>query len=561
MIRPGPSRDLTQRGTRRRIGNLGRVPAPLRRLVLASGVALTLAGCTTSSGPAPTDPVSASAGSGSNSGSHATSPSASRAATVAATPTVSKIKFANCTQQIASSLPAAQADRVNRLSFGCGRVSVPLDYRQPGGRMLQLYVVKVHDTSQVKRTGSLLVNPGGPGGSGVELAINLGVEVSDDLLAHFDLIGFDPRGVFLSGPLRCISDRDKDRLIGADPDVRTAAGLAEAKRLTGAVATACATKYGTGLPYYNTEATARDMDVVRQGAGDQKMNYLGFSYGTRLGAVYAHLFPGRIRSFVLDGAVDPIATDLVTAERQVRGFEGAFDQFAADCLRRAPCRPLGNPRRAVEALVVKADRRPLRSSDTSDPRTATGAYVLGAAIAALYDQGKWKSLGEALMSAQKGDAKGLFALTDQYNERDQKGHYSNVLDANTTINCNDSRTDPTDRQVQAAATSWAAEYSLFGLSAAAGLLTCQQWQPDRHPVPPVTAHGSKPILVLGTVHDPATPYAAAGVLARALTTGVLLSWNGEGHTAYPKTDCIRHAVDAYLISLTVPPPHTVCAAQ
>ncbi len=440
------------------------------------------------------------------------------------------------------------------MTFSCGKVGVPLDYSRPTGKALQLFVVKVHSKSQkpADRIGSLLVNPGGPGGSGVNLAAGLVSALSDTLLDHFDLVGFDPRGVGLSQPVQCITDKEKDQLAAADPDPRTAAGRAAARAGSVAAVRSCVATYGSGLAHFNTDETARDMDLIRQSLGEPKLNYLGFSYGTRLGAVYAHEFPTHLRAAVLDGAVDPVADELTTDERQTKAFEDAFDQFAADCVKRPACAVLGNPRQVVEALIASADKTPIRSSKKGETRSATGGIVTIAVVSALYDQGEWAPLGNALIAAGRGDSAQLFSLADGYLERDADGHYANILDANLAINCNDSRLKVTDALVAAQASKWVAKYPIFGRNAAASLYSCYSWQASEHPLPPATAPTAPPILVIGTVHDPATPYAAAGVLARTLGRATVLSWDGEGHTAYPKTSCIKTKVDSYLITDRVP---------
>src|SRR3954453_4763688 len=203
--------------------------------------------------------------------------------------------FSDCSSQFQAAIGGSKA---KRMAFSCGKLAVPLDYAKPAGTSIQLFVLKVHLKSQaaMDRLGSLLVNPGGPGGSGVNLAAGLVNALSDTIFDHFDLVGFDPRGVGLSQPLQCIPDREKDRLAAADPDVRTAAGRTQARTISQAVVKACTTKYGSGLAQYNTEETARDMDLIRQAVGDARLNYLGFSYGTRLGAAYAHEFPDNIRA-------------------------------------------------------------------------------------------------------------------------------------------------------------------------------------------------------------------------------------------------------------------------
>jgi len=445
------------------------------------------------------------------------------------------------------------------MEFSCGKLAVPLDYSKPTGTKINLFVVKVHSTKQrvADRVGSLLVNPGGPGVSGINLAAGLVDDLSDQIFDHFDLVGFDPRGVGLSTPLNCISDHQKDQFLALDPDVRTPAGRNLARSSADAIARGCVAKYGTALAHYNTEETARDMDLIREAVGDSKLNYLGFSYGTRLGAAYAHQFPTKIRAAVLDGAVDPVAPELTTDERQIKAFEDAFNQFAADCLKRAACATIGNPRSVVTALIKQADKAPLPSSKVGETRKATGGIVTIAVLYALYDQSEWKDLGDALLAARKGDAAGLFILADQYNERDpDTGHYSNVQDANLAVNCNDSTLAVTDALVARVGTQWIAKYPIFGATAAASLYACHAWPKSGHPLPPASAPGAPPILVIGTVHDPATPYAAAGVLAKAIGTGVLLSWDGEGHTAYPKTRCITTKVDSYLVTAKVPVGNT-----
>jgi pimeloyl-ACP methyl ester carboxylesterase len=441
------------------------------------------------------------------------------------------------------------------MDFSCGKLAVPLDYAKPHGVTVVLFVVKIHLKKQnaADRIGSLLVNPGGPGVSGIRLALSLVSTLSDTLLQRFDLVGFDPRGVGLSSPLECISDSQKDRLSAQDLDVRTAAGRAEARKTSASIAQGCIAKYGSALGHFNTEETAHDMDLIRESLGDSKLNYLGYSYGTRLGAAYAHQFPTRIRVAVLDGAVDPVASELTTDERQVSAFEAAFDQFAADCMRRPACSALGNPRKAVESLIQSANASPLKSSALREKRLATGGIVTTAVVAALYDARDWPVLGNALVAAQAGDAKQVFALADQYNRRDaETGHYTNILDANLAVSCNDSSLQITDALVAAKAREWIPKYPIFGKNAAASLYGCQAWPKSGHPLPSVSAPGAPPILVIGTVHDPATPYAAARVLAKALGSGVLLSWNGEGHTAYPKTTCITSKVNAYLVTGALP---------
>ncbi len=467
-----------------------------------------------------------------------------------------KIKFADCTTQVTATIPASNALRLSRLTYFCGRVSVPVDWARPAGRQIQLYVLKVHDNTQLKPTGDLIVNPGGPGQSGVQEAINLSLTVSDRLLRAFDVVGFDPRGVFLSDPVSCIANTTKDALYAADPDVGTAAGLAAAQKLARTVGAACTTKYGTDLQYIDTMSTARDMDRVRTAVGDPSLNYLGYSYGTVLGAAYAHLHPATVRAMVLDGAVLPDADPVAAGAQQAASLERAFAQFASACPHSPTCRALANPRTALPALIARADRSPIPARGSG--RRATGGLILAAVVASLYTPASWPQLGSALVQARDGDAAAVLALADSYTGRDASGRYSQSLDAQTTIMCNDTGTRPSDSRIRATARGWERKYPIFGRNAAAALVMCQQWRTPRHPIGPVSANLSTPALVVGTVHDPVTPYASATTLARELTSATVLGWNGEGHTAYPQTTCIQHAVDDYLIALTVPASNTLC---
>jgi pimeloyl-ACP methyl ester carboxylesterase len=476
-----------------------------------------------------------------------------------ASSTVSKIAFSDCSKLLNVNALNLPAKRAKTLQFSCGKLSVPLDYNDPSGRKINIQVLKVHDTTQAKKIGDLLMNPGGPGVPGLTLPLDLLSTLSDSIIDNFDLIGFDPRGVELSSPITCISDAEKDSLVAADPDIRTPAAFAQTKAQQAAIATECSAKYGAALADYNTVFTAMDMEQIRLALGDPQLNYLGFSYGTELGAVYAHLYPKTIRVAVLDGAVDPTTTPIQSAASQMQGFESAFDQFAADCKTRPSCAVLGDPRQVVYQLVAKANATPIKSSKPGETRSATGGVVLYGVLYALYDQKSWTDLGDALVQAQKGDSQGLFALSDSYNERQDNGAYTNSIDATTTIQCNDSPTGPTDAEILATATQWATQFPMFGLWNAQSLFSCQSWQPNRTVPPTESAVGSAPILVVGGTHDPATPYQGAVNLAKVLTTGEVLTWQGFGHTAYAQgSSCIDAAVNTYLVDAKMPAAGTVC---
>src|SRR5215207_6209287 len=517
-----------------------------RSLLAVLAAALTAAGCTS---------LSTVEGSGRYAGDPV--PGAPAPTTAApAQPTISPLTFDDCTSVIAPQIKDAEGgDRP--LAFGCGKMRVPLDYRSPATKSIDLYVIRVRLAGQQKRIGSLVVNPGGPGGSGLDAAIGLGLTLPTDLLRRFDVVGFDPRGVGLSSPIDCIPDPVKERAVKLDPDARDAAAYQAQVQVAKEVSQACVSRYGDDLQHYNTEETARDLDLVRQAVGDPKLTYLGYSYGTRLGAVYAQLFPKRVRALVLDGAVDPRAGEVAGAQLQAAGFEKAFDQFAAECrARRAACLIGPDPRASVMRVLAKARQAPIPGARG---RKATAGHVFLAVVAALYDRGTWPELESAIAEAGSGNSTGALALADRYSERDAKGEFSNLVDANTAVNCADTGEKVPEATVRTTLAAWRTKCPMFGPALALGLLTCQQWAAPRHPLPAVRAAGAPPLLVIGTVNDPATPYASAQVLAKTLATARLLTWRGEGHTAYPKTPCVTAAVNAYLISLKAPAAGASCA--
>ncbi len=515
---------------------------------LLAAITLLAAACTSAEhGHGSTDPGSSGASARRSApGSAATAPS-QRAA-----------DFTDCSRLFDLKALPIPAGRKSHLSFGCATIEVPVDYAHPDGAKIGLQLLKVHDDRNTAHTGSLLVNPGGPGASGVQTAVSLALQVSDKILSHFDLIGFDPRGVGLSTPIRCLTDAQRDKQVAASPDVRTPAGFAAAKASAAAVAKACEDKVSDALPQFTTVQTARDMDQVRQAVGDRQLNYLGFSYGTELGAQYAHLFPKRIRAMVLDGAVDPLTEGVAAFANQLAGFENSFDQFAAWCRQHSPCRTLGDPRQAVYDIAARAQKSPIPSSAKTDHREATSSLAYTGVLAALYSQDEWSALGAALIDARRGDSTGLLELADQYNRR-YDGHYTNLRDANLTIGCNDQKPGPTDTTVRSTTTEWARKYPMFGVWSAASLFECQAWQPARSvPSLPTATTAAHPILVVGNLHDPATPYQGARNLTRTLGRAQLLTWDGEGHTSYLQSSCIDAYVDDYLVSAALPPTGKVC---
>jgi pimeloyl-ACP methyl ester carboxylesterase len=303
------------------------------------------------------------------------------------------------------------------------------------------------------------------------------------------------------------------------------------------------------------------MDQIRAALGDEQLSYLGYSYGTTLGSTYAELFPDKVRAMVLDGAVDPDVDRVKDAENGAAGFEHGFDRFANNCTHLASRCPLGDdPRRFVNELLVQANGTPIPSSEEGEDRRATPGVIMTAVQAALYDTDSWPQLAQSLAAAKKGDAKGLFSLADSYSGRLENGSYSNLFDSNLAINCADTDQTVDEKQIRQLAVEWNEKYPLFGAGAAVGLYTCDVWQAERTPLPERDAQGSDPILVVGNEGDPVTPLPGAEDMAKDLDGAVLLIWQGNGHTAYPKTACVTQAVDQYLIDLKAPVDGLTCPA-
>jgi pimeloyl-ACP methyl ester carboxylesterase len=382
-----------------------------------------------------------------------------------------------------------------------------------------------------------------------------------EVLSRFDLVGFDPRGVGLSTAVQCIPDDLKAKMTAAEPRPTTPAQLDDSFALNRQIADGCAKQYGDALATFNTVDTARDMERLRASLGDQQLTFLGYSYGTTLGSTYAELYPDKVRAMVLDGVVDPDADRKAAAEHGAAALEAGFDAFAANCVGLIAGCPLGgDPRRFVGDLLAQAAQTPIPSTKQGETRTATPGVVMTAVKAALYDTATWPQLAQALAAGQRGDSTALFSLADSYSGRLANGKYSNQLDADLAVSCADTKETFGEDEVRSLAADWGTKYPLFGARSAVSLYTCSAWKARRTPLPKRDAAGSAPIVVVGNSGDPVTPLPGAVNLANDLQSGVLLTWQGQGHTAYPKTQCITSAVDRYLIDLTAPLDGLTCPA-
>ncbi|MEU9036859.1 alpha/beta hydrolase [Streptomyces sp. NPDC048352] len=443
--------------------------------------------------------------------------------------------------------------------FQCSTLKAPLDYADPGsGQDVELAVARRPATGPGKRLGSLLVNPGGPGGSGIGyLQAYAGIGYPAPVRAQYDMVSFDPRGVARSSPVECLTGPGMDRFTQVD---QTPDDQAERARLVAAFkefAAGCETRSKRVLPHVATVDAARDMDMLRGVLGDEKLNYVGASYGTFLGATYAELFPARVGRLVLDGAMDPSRSALELNRDQTAGFETAFRSFAKDCAKQAGC-PLGQggPDAVAQRLKEffrKVDAQPVPSGDPARPLGESLATT--GVIAALYDESAWPQLREALTDAMNGDGAGLLALADSYYEREADGTYANLMFANAAVNCLDQPPAFSGPEaVDAALPSFEKASPVFGTGLAWASLNCAYWPVKATgQAKPLKAAGAAPIVVVGTTRDPATPYKWAQALAGQLDSGTLLTYDGDGHTAYGRgSDCVDTAINRYLLQ-GVPP--------
>ena len=497
-----------------------------------------------------TEPISPA--SGNPSAGAATASPSSTSVPVAATPTTINGAGSNNDRLTWSDCPDAAG-------YQCATLSVPLDYATPSGKMISLALNRRSADDKATRIGALVVNPGGPGGSGLELAVNLAEELPADVLKRFDLVGFDPRGVGASTPVECISDAEKDRDVTLDDKPTTRADLDKLIDAQLGENAACATTVGDYLRHVSTVDAARDLDRIRQALGEDKLTYLGYSYGTRLGAVYTELFPGKIRALVLDGAVNP-TTGLGSDDTGKRGFDDAFDRFALACRATPSCPAAPDPKALRDQLRDQTRAAPIASK--ADGRKMTPGVLDVAVNAVLYDQGSWPILAQGLVDAKAGDASLLFAMTDAYVGRDKDGSYSNEIDAYGAISCADDSERHSAQEVRADA----AKITVFPVDPGVvddlgNKLGCTGMPVAADPFTPVKASGAPPILVLGTTGDPATLVGNTTKLADALGSGVAVIWEGDGHTAFPKTPCITDLTVAYLVDLKVPAAGTRCPAS
>ena len=444
--------------------------------------------------------------------------------------------------------------------FQCGTLPVPLDYSAPDGPQIDLALIRSPARDSSRRIGSLVMNPGGPGGSAVDFVRSITPTLPTELRDRFDIVGVDPRGSGRSDPVQCKYDMDAFYALDFSPDTpeERAALVAGVQKYVDA----CVAAEGDTLRHVSTDDTVTDLDRVRVALGDDKLTFLGFSYGTYIGAKYAQAYPDHLRALVLDGAVDPSIDAKRMQVEQSAGFEGVLDAFLKWCAGSKKCafHRNGAPGAALDALRARVDRVGLPVPGAKPARTLSQTELdIGIAEALYEGAAGYSNLGQALDAAAKGDGTGIAALSDSYTERSADGSYGTIQDAFTAISCADgpavgSVADVADIEAAAAAVAPRTGPAIVNNS-----IACALWPVPGPGAAPVSAPGAPPIVVIGTRHDPATPFTWAQSLAKQLGSAVLISAPGTQHTAFGMgNSCVDNTVVGYLVDLTTPKQTLVC---
>jgi pimeloyl-ACP methyl ester carboxylesterase len=447
-------------------------------------------------------------------------------------------------------------------NYQCSSLLVPIDYADLSVGAFSLSLLRFQALDQDRRIGSLVVNPGGPGSSGVDYAYNAEYIVSPEILERFDIVGFDPRGVGDSAAIECLNDAETDVSFAADPkpddEAEFALFISDARDYFAKCAEN--TKY---LTKYSTLNSARDLEILRAVLGDEKLNFLGKSYGTYLGTLYAELFPEKVGRFVLDGAVDPNARNREAMLGQATGFESALNAFINDCLKISTCAltdNLENAQMQVIDLLAKTAVTPLKSKSGRD--VTEGLVLLGIA-SALYDsESGWPVLRDAFKEATLGTGASFLTLADQYAGREENGSYlSNENDALQVIDCLDQNELETISAFKRGVAEFSEKAPIFGPYLAYAGLACR-YLPNLGSVEQIEINNlnTTPILIIGTTRDPATPYKWAQSLAKIFFSSVLITLDGDGHTGHGRgSTCVDSAVDRYLLTGITPKSELFCA--
>lgn len=436
----------------------------------------------------------------------------------------------------------------------CAMLEVPVDYTDPAGDNVRIALLKVPATRPDERIGSLVVNPGGPGAPGTSYAAAAGSVFRPALYQRYDIVGFDPRGTGSSDPVDCLSDEEMDAFLSADPAPDSPEEVSAIRGDLTAFFQGCLDRSDDLVEHVTTVETARDMDVLRAALGESTLTYLGASYGTKLGATYAELFPDKVGRLVLDGAVDVSLPSRDLTLGQAEGFQRALDAYVEDCVADGDCvlgDSLEEGRQRIADFLDEVDASPLPAGD----RELTVGNAFYGIITPLYVSDYWFLLTQALEDAFGGDGTALLLLADLYASRNPDGTYEdNSTEAIYAINCLDDPATASLEEIQDAMPEFMAASPTLGEVFAWSLVGCVG-DPRRavEELPTIRAEGAAPILVVGTTRDPATPYEWAEALADQLASGVLLTRDGDGHTAYNSgNECIDSTIEDYLLEGTVP---------
>ncbi len=445
--------------------------------------------------------------------------------------------------------------------FECATLPVPLDYAHPELATVPLALIRL--PAQANRVGAILLNPGGPGGSGFDFAANAAEAIDQEfgLDRRFDIVGFDPRGVQRSGAIDCVDDATIDATVYLDDTPDTPAEQQALANVDPQFAAACHAHYDDTLRFYSTTNTARDMDEIRRALGDEQISYIGVSYGTYLGGIYARLFPERVRAMVLDGAFEPSGdSEFDQWATQPIGFEHAFGNWAAWCQQNTDCEFTAPDVGARwDALQAQLDATPL----TADDGREVNQVVLDAATtAAMYSKSTWAALGAALADAERGDGNALLALADSENGRNPDGTYDSLYQSFPVIGCASGFGTPYPAdpeamlaQIKAAAPRFARNMTVNDFHD-----NCSYLFNGPQKVYAPSFSGTAPILVVGGVNDPATPIRWAEELTAELgRSATMVTYTGEGHGAILDSTCVDGVESATIRELSLPPAGTTCA--
>lgn len=433
--------------------------------------------------------------------------------------------------------------------FLCATYKVPIDYRNLDLGEFDIAVMKHEAPNAI---GNLVVNPGGPGGSGIDYVYSYASAFTDTIQDSFNIVGFDPRGVGRSSPIECLSGAETDQAYSAGAYPENDSEIAQMREESKAFAESCSeeNKY---LEFYSTANAARDMDILRALLADAKLNFLGKSYGTYLGTLYAKFFPDKVGKFVLDGAVDPTISSLEQTLQQAVGFDSAFLAFANNCIKDANCVLTGDVITQIQLKLAELHKEPMAVGN----RKLTESLAMYGIAMGLYDQEfGWPSLRGALKDLFAGEGKPLLDLADAYTGRDSNGNYqNNEAEALTVISCADF--PPSEIKVD----ELIAAAPLFGKYVAYADINCDYLPKSNYELISESINLNSQVLIIGTTNDPATPYRWAIKLAEVLSNSKLISVSGDGHTGYNRgIDCVDQLVEKYLISGAIPAQNLACSA-